>query len=337
MDELLLAIVVNRTEQGPVAELLAQRGHGGVEALRVDLAEPVHAELVGDGVHLVGDGRVLVGEPAVIAADVDEADGVPGALEVEVETGDHGILGVEEAHVGDAADGHGHLVHETAGLAKVALLGNLPHARERGRVHSRTLPEGLHDTADRELERRRRREASAGGNVARHDEVEALRGATGCRQLGGHPAHEPLGRDLLVRSGLELVERHRDGVEALAREPHLVRSVRRGDTEDGTVEGARDDVATLVVGMVACDLGAGGRLHAHEPATVRSVARIEGCEKPLKPATLDVTHCPLPFNMVFDSFDVPGMGPTALVPNTSLHNLQEPFRLLRPLQVVRSG
>lgn len=84
--------------------------------------------------------------------------------------------------------------------------------------------------------------------------------AKGCN-LVGHAAHEARGRALLGRLNIQRVERDLKRRIALVGDTNLVGVGCHGDAVDSDIERAGDNVATLVVGVVATDLGTAGRVH----------------------------------------------------------------------------
>ena len=77
----------------------------------------------------------------------------------------------------------------------------------------------------------------------------------------GHAADEACGRALLGLLNIQRVERDLKGGVALIGNADLVGVGRYGDAVNGDIERAGDDVAALVVGVVATDLGTAGRVH----------------------------------------------------------------------------
>ena len=77
----------------------------------------------------------------------------------------------------------------------------------------------------------------------------------------GHTAHEACGRALLGLLNIQRVERDLKRRITLVGDANLVGIGRHGNAVNGDIERAGDNVATLVVGVVAADLGAAGRVH----------------------------------------------------------------------------
>ena len=77
----------------------------------------------------------------------------------------------------------------------------------------------------------------------------------------GHAADEARGRALLGRLNIQCVERDLKRRIALVGDTNLVGVGCHGDAVNGDIERAGDNVATLVVGVVATDLGTAGRVH----------------------------------------------------------------------------
>ena len=77
----------------------------------------------------------------------------------------------------------------------------------------------------------------------------------------GHAAYEARGRALLGLLNIQRVERDLKRGIALVGNANLVGVGRHGDAVDSDIERAGDNVAALVVGVVATDLGTAGRVH----------------------------------------------------------------------------
>ena len=118
-------------------------------------------------------------------------------LKVELELLGLRLSLVLKVHVGEATQAHGGLVHQTAGLAVVVVLGALAHLRERDGLNGGRAPERLHGAAVCGLDGSGAGKAAARGDGAGEGEIEAVRlNAKGCN-LVGHTAHEACGRALL--------------------------------------------------------------------------------------------------------------------------------------------
>lgn len=175
-------------------------------------------------------------------------------LEVELQASGNRVLGNGKVDEGEAAQADGCLVHEAAGLAKVDVLGKLTHARHLEGVIAASLPEGLHRTSQRCLDRCGRGEPPAHGDGASHGKVKACRGAP----VLGHPErHAPYQRScgvLLSVLGVKRVEGDLDGGVSVACQAHHAQAVGAGECVYSHVQGTRDNVAPFVVGVVAGNL-----------------------------------------------------------------------------------
>ena len=187
-------------------------------------------------------------------------------LKVELELLGFRLSLVLKVHVGKAAQAHGGLVHQTAGLAVVVVLGALAHLSERDGLNGGRAPERLHGTTVRGLDGGRAGKATARGDGAGEGEVEALGlNAKSC-DLVGHAADEARGRALLSLLNIQRVERDLKRGITLVGDANLVGVGRHGYAVNGDIERAGDDVAALVVGVVAADLGTAGRVHVEHLA-----------------------------------------------------------------------
>ena len=188
---------MNGAQAGAVAQLGAQLGEFSVKVGNVYLAQACLAKLGGDVLHLARNGGVVVGGGHVVGADLDEHERVAMILKVELELLGLRLSLVLKVHVGKAAQAHGCLVHQTAGLAVIVVLGALAHLGERDGLNGGRAPERLHGAAVRGLDGGGAGKAAARGNGAGEDEVEALGLNAQSSDFVGHAADEARGRALL--------------------------------------------------------------------------------------------------------------------------------------------
>ena len=80
--------------------------------------------------HLARNGGVVVGGCHVVGTDLNEHERIAVILKVELELLGLRLSLVLKVHVGKAAQANGGLVHKTAGLAIVVVLGALAHLGE---------------------------------------------------------------------------------------------------------------------------------------------------------------------------------------------------------------
>ena len=266
VDQAVLVPVVNGAQAGAVAQLGAQLGELGVKVGDVDLAQARLAKLGGDVLHLARNGGVVVSGGHVVGADLNEHERVAMILKVELELLGLRLSLVLKVHVGEAAQAHGSLVHQTAGLAVVVVLGALAHLRKRDRLNGGRAPEGFHGTTVCGLDGSGAGKAAARGDGAGESEVEALGLNTKRCDLVGHTTHEACGRAFLGLLNIQRVERDLKRRIALVGDANLVGVGCHGDAVNGDIERAGDNVATLVVGVVAADLGTAGRVHVEHLA-----------------------------------------------------------------------
>ncbi len=121
---------MNGAQAGTVAQLGAQLGELGVKVGNVYLAQACLAKLGGDVLHLARNGGVVVGGGHVVGTNLNEHERIAVIIKVELELLSFRLSLVLKIHVGKAAQAHGGLVHQTAGLAVVVVLGALDHLGE---------------------------------------------------------------------------------------------------------------------------------------------------------------------------------------------------------------
>ena len=197
----------------------------------------------------------------MVGTDLNEHERIAVILKVELELLGLRLSLVLKVHVGKAAQAHGGLVHQTAGLAVIVVLGALAHLGERDGLNGGRAPERLHGAAVRGLDGGRAGKAAARGDGAGKGKVEAFGlNAKGC-DFVGHAADEARGRALLGLLNIQRVEHDFKRRIALVGDANLVGVGCHGDAVNGDIERAGDNVAALVVGVVAADLGTAGRVH----------------------------------------------------------------------------
>ena len=133
----------------------------------------------------------------MIGAHFNEHKRITVILKVELELLGLRLSLVLKVHVGEATQAHGGLVHQTAGLAVVVVLGALAHLRERDGLNGGRAPERLHGAAVCGLDGSGAGKAAARGDGAGEGEVEAFGLNTKRCDFVGHTAHEACGRALL--------------------------------------------------------------------------------------------------------------------------------------------
>ena len=191
------------------------------------------------------------------AAGARDHDVQAEGLERGAEAPDLRLLGVGEVDRDEAAHRRTALVHQAGGLAEEDILRVLAALRARHGVDAVLVVEAVEDGGDQHLEGRRRGQAAARGDVARRVGVEAADGEAAGAEGRRDAADQGGGAVALLLLGLEL--RQVDDVDArvaLGLEPDDVVVVGAGDGDDVLVDRGADDLAALVVRVVAADLGA---------------------------------------------------------------------------------
>ena len=133
----------------------------------------------------------------MVGANLNEHERITVILKIELELLGFRLSLVLKVHVGEAAQAHSGLVHQTAGLAVIVVLGALAHLGEGDGLDGGRAPERLHGTTVRGLDGGRAGKAAARGDGAGEGEVEALGLNTKRCDLVGHTADEARGRALL--------------------------------------------------------------------------------------------------------------------------------------------
>ena len=188
---------MNGAQAGAVTQLGAQLGEFGVKVRHVYLAQARLAKLGGDVLHLARNGGVVVGSCHMVGTDLNEHERIAVILKVEFELLGLGLGLILKVHVGESAQANGGLVHQTAGLAVVVVLGALAHLGERDGLNGGRAPERLHGTTVRGFDGGGARKTAARGDGAGEGKVEALGLNAQSSDFVGHAADEARGRALL--------------------------------------------------------------------------------------------------------------------------------------------
>ena len=246
-------------ENGPVAGLLPKSGQGGVKVLLRDLPQDALAKVGADFFQLTGDGGVLVRQVRVVRAAVDDAQGVSGGGEVEVDLLHYRVVVVGEIDGHHAAHRGAHLVQQSAGLAEIDVLGVLS---DLGQLDGRALvliEQAVENIPQQHLQGRAGAEAAAlkyaGGSV----DIETLQPAAPSGKPGGDTPEDGDGAVVLLRMDLQIAELHHVHGEPFALQPDDVLPIGGDGGNDIQIHTACQYPAVLVVGMVAADLRAAWR------------------------------------------------------------------------------
>ena len=188
---------MNGAQAGAVAQLGAQLGELGVKVRHVYLAQACLAKLGSDVLHLARNGGVVVGGGHVVGTDLNEHERITVILKVELELLGFRLSLILKVHVGEAAQANGGLVHQTAGLAVIVVLGALAHLGERDGLDGGCVPERLHGATVCRLDSSGARKTAARGDGAGEGKVEALGLNAQSSDFVGHAADEARGRALL--------------------------------------------------------------------------------------------------------------------------------------------
>ena len=133
----------------------------------------------------------------MVGTDLNEHERITVILKVELELLGFRLSLVLKVHVGEAAQAHSGLVHQTAGLAVIVVLGALAHLGERDGLDGGCAPEGFHGATVRGLDSSGAGKAAARGDRTGEGEVEALGLNAQSSDFVGHAADEARGRALL--------------------------------------------------------------------------------------------------------------------------------------------
>ena len=250
--------VVERAQGRTVAQVRAHVGQPGEEDGVGNVFQPLASEAPRDRAHVGGNGRVLVRVDGVVASAVHQAERIAARLPVE---GD----GLDARQVAREVEGRraalraGQLVLHAAGLPEVGLLDLSALQRQRhgvARHGARRVAQHAQQHADQHLERGRRRDPGACGDVGAGGRIEPGKPSARAHEGGRHAAHERKRRPALAFARVQVAAAQRDVAEALHAHAHLVGAVRGGERVDAAVDCGRDRAPALMVGMVA------GQLHA---------------------------------------------------------------------------
>ena len=245
------------TQHSAVAVLTTQVGDVRQQRLHIGLAQDGHAQRGGHRLHLAGDGGVLVGQVGVVAAHVHDAQGVTGSRKVHVHLLNDGISRIGKVDGDDVTHGGGHLIHQTAGLAEVHVLGVLG---DLGDLHGADLAlvvQVAQNDTDKYLESGRGRQAATLEHVGGGVGVEAADAVAQIGKASSGTANQRCGTILLTLHGEQLGDIHLDDGIALG----LHTDAALGGTHHGDdvqIDRTGQHATVVVVGVVATDLGTTG-------------------------------------------------------------------------------
>ena len=156
---------MNGSEHGSVADRAADNGDILLKFVPVNVAEHALAKFGRHALHLAANRCIFGGQTRMISACVDDAKRMVAGSEVKIDLFDYGLSGVVEIYLNEAADGAGHLIHQTAGLAEILILGELRYLRYLNGADFAVVIEIIEHRAEQHFKRRRGRETRAGEDV----------------------------------------------------------------------------------------------------------------------------------------------------------------------------
>ena len=158
----------------------------------------------------------------------------------------------------DVAHAGSHLVHQTAGLAKVDILRPLANLCDLDGGDLFGHEAVVQDHADQHLKGGRGRNAAALGHVGSNVYVQTGEGCTPLAERFTLAAQQGHGGVFFLLAGSKVSQVDDAQIIALALYPQLVQAVGGGSSDHVNVHAAGQHAAVLVVGMIAADLGAAG-------------------------------------------------------------------------------
>ena len=173
-------------EHRPVAALLPQRRDCSIKVLLVNLGQHFLAEVIADAAHLLGNGGIFVGQICMVCTGVDDAQGMTASGEVKVHRLNDGIFLIQEINSHQAAHSGSRLIHQTAGLAEVHILGILADPGDLRLGYLAIKEQAVDDGADEHLIGSGRRKTGAGQHRGLHIGIKALYLAAKVSKPGCH-------------------------------------------------------------------------------------------------------------------------------------------------------
>ena len=143
---------MDRSQNRAVRILFTKLRDRRKEFLLRNLTKHIFSEVSSDLPHFFRDRRVIRRQILVAATAVDDAQRVAGIREFIVELFDLRIILVLKIDGDDPADGAGHLVHQTAGLAEVDVFRILADLRDLDRRKPVFAVHMIDDIADKRFE-----------------------------------------------------------------------------------------------------------------------------------------------------------------------------------------
>ena len=168
------------------------------------------------------------------------------------------VGGVGKINGDDVAHAGSHLVHQTAGLAKVDILRPLADLCDLNGGDLFGHEAVVQDHADQHLKGGRGRNAAALGHVGSNVYVQTGEGCTPLAERFTLAAQQGHSSVFFLLAGSKVSQVDDAQIIALALYPQLVQAVGGGSSDHVNVHAAGQHAAVLVVGMIAADLGAAG-------------------------------------------------------------------------------
>ena len=249
---------MHRPQDGTVTHLAAQAGQPRVKIRRVYLPQHLAAKLRRHRSHLPRDGRIIFGQVGMAAAGIHHIQGHAPAGKVAGQPLYNGHFRAQKVNAHSTAHRRGGLIHQTAGLAEILVLGVLSNARQHHRRDRPAVIQPALDLSQQQLKCCRRRKPR-----------------TGRHRRGAYPCKAACRIALLPQSGknasnqrrrmspFSFIMRHIPPVhrrQRVAFAAQLYRILLRRDHRQLIQRYcSRQHPPVLVVGMVASQLGASRR------------------------------------------------------------------------------
>ena len=244
----------------PVTEFFPESGHIGNKLGFFYLGQNLLAEEAANSLQLLGDGGILVGQVSMAGPAVDDAQHMTAGGKIKGDGLDHRILFVKEVDGDHAANGRGHLVHQTAGFSEEYILRVLTDHGDLRLGDFAVKEHVVDDRADEYLVSGRGAKTGAGENGRGHIGIKALHLTAQLGESGGNTADQRQGGIDLSLYRLQLVQRHLAHGVAFGKDADGVGAVDLHGGYSFQVHGTGQDTAPLMVCVVTADLGtAGGR------------------------------------------------------------------------------
>ena len=254
-DPAVFLILMDTAQDGSVAELFPDGGHGSVKILLLHLGHNFLAQEGGNLLHFAGNGSILVGQISMACPGVNDAQGMTTGSKIKINGTDGGMILVGKVNGNQAAHSGGSLIHQAAGFAEEHVLGVLADHGNLRLGNLAVKEQVVDDGTDQHFKSSGGAEAGAGQNGGLHIGIKTAHGTTQFCKPGSNATDQSGGRVDFVSLGGQFLQVHfADGI-TLGQNTDGVGAVDTDSSHGIQIHRSGQNTATLMVGVVTADFG----------------------------------------------------------------------------------